>query len=35
MREFLDICAEMTAHSDALEAMHQRVAEGENVVCST
>ena len=32
MREFLDVAAEMTAHSQTLDDLHQRVALGEKIV---
>jgi E3 SUMO-protein ligase NSE2 len=32
MREFLDVTAEMTAHSQILDDLHQQVARGEKIV---
>lgn len=34
MREFLDVAAEMTAHSQTLDELHQQVGRGEQVVSS-
>jgi len=34
MREFLDVAAEMTAHSQTLDDLHQQVARGEQIVSS-
>lgn len=34
MREFLDVTAEMTAHSQTLDDLHQQVARGEQIVSS-
>lgn len=32
MREFLDVAAEMTAHSQTLDNLHQQIALGEKIV---
>ena len=32
MREFLDVAAEMTAHSQTLDDLHQQIALGEKIV---
>ena len=34
MREFLDVAAEMTAHSQTLDDLHQQIARGEKIVSS-
>lgn len=32
MREFLDVAAEMTAHSQTLDDLHMQIARGEKIV---
>ena len=34
MREFLDVAAEMTAHSQTLDDLHQQIGRGEQIVSS-